>query len=701
MRRAPFDRWPHLRAFHGGGSGGRAGGGASDDAPASTSGPLASSGQADTPVGGTSPPAFLDDTQIEDGRNGQPASGGKFALLIQFANQLAFQGKPLFSFIGAKGDPAGGAQPWDDAEGTPLLRQIYCAANYGSIKEGVAIQYEMSTRSDHYAFGTRFNDTSYSVVGPKLPTATPFVYPGDVVTQALTGTRGWGSSSNELAITAQPLDPNVMPNRMGGVLRSGVVWQEPQTMIDASKVGSFIDVNGTQTGKNAYVSLRGVREGLPIVGLRSGSPDSAEALQKLRQSLLNTYQFRRGQIGWCAQAVESDSNFVTLSISPTNYRYIFDQTYGAGGTAHTVSSPAKTLPLTYSSAGLSTQVRCYVFVYARMTGVINTGSIGVANRDASGAMASAASDLTNPITVSGTTWKWYPDKLSATTARFNPATAPYFLGYAGAGYDRVALCGKSTGATNTLQIAAFSIVPMGDGDFSNNLIVPDLPGSALFFFDGDNIDGSHNTTLTDGGTISAWKNLGLMGTSADLAQATAGLRPTFRAIAEAGKLNNRGGVESAGTKFMATATFTIRQIPITWLIVYKNTASGTQVISCGGATNTNQTLTSGATVQMYAGTTQTPAITPVANKWETLILRYEGANSTARLNTTTVSGFGTTGSTGIDALGLFWNPTNTGAASMIGTIACVAGFSSVSPYTAPSDDEIYAWVTAKYGATPQ
>lgn len=476
LLRGPRFRGPAgARGGAGAGSGGGAGSGAgaSADAPPSSSGPLAGSGTADTPVGGSSAPAFLDDTSIEDGRNGQPAAGGKLALLIQYANQLAYQGKPLFSFVGAKAD-ANNEQPWNDADGAPLLRQIYGGQNYGAVKEGAAIQYQLSTGG----FSLRFNDTSYSAAGTSqfeqvLRNST---YPTGLVTGTLVGTRGYVATNSELAVSSEHPEAgghtgaHPFTDFGGGILRSGVVWQEPQTMIDASLEGTFTDQTGTVTGKNAYISLRGVQQGLPIVGVRSGNLDSAETLRQLRVSLINAYQFRRGQVGWCAQAVEADAKYVDFNTSSQNFRYIFKQSYGAGGLAHAVDAPALTLPLLYSAAGISTQIRCYVFVYARMSGGTDTGSIGIANRDASGVMATSASALTNPVTISGTTWKWYPDKLSATTSRFNPATAPYFLGYAGAtspAYDRVALCAKSSGATNTVQIAAFTIMPIGDGDFTS------------------------------------------------------------------------------------------------------------------------------------------------------------------------------------------------------------------------------------------
>ncbi len=167
----------------------------------------------------------------------------------------------------------------------------------------------------------------------------------------------------------------------------------------------------------------------------------------------NTFKYQRPQIGWSATNPGTAGNYVAFTTSMSSYRYIFDQTYGAGGTSFTATTPAITFPLSYSSHGMSTQVRVYVFVYAAMAGTTNTGSIAVANKDASGTMASSPTALINGATINSTTFAWYP-----TIASFNPATAPYFLAHAGASYDRIALCARSSGSTNSVRIAAYTLL---------------------------------------------------------------------------------------------------------------------------------------------------------------------------------------------------------------------------------------------------
>jgi hypothetical protein len=90
-----------------------------------------------------------------------------------------------------------------------------------------------------------------------------------------------------------------------------------------------------------------------------------------------------------------------------------------------------------------------------MSGATNTGTIGVANKDSSGTSASAPSAITNTPTISGTSFAWYP-----TLASWDPSTSPYFLAYAGSTFDRVALCAKSSGSTDSVRIGAFTYVVM-------------------------------------------------------------------------------------------------------------------------------------------------------------------------------------------------------------------------------------------------
>jgi hypothetical protein len=64
--------------------------------------------------------------------------------------------------------------------------------------------------------------------------------------------------------------------------------------------------------------------------------------------------------------------------------------------------------------------------------------------------------------------------------------------------------------------------------------VTELGGPNLvLWYDGQDTDLQNNASLTDGGTITTWKNKGVLGSVADLAQGNASLRPVFRLVATA------------------------------------------------------------------------------------------------------------------------------------------------------------------------
>lgn len=222
------------------------------------------------------------------------------------------------------------------------------------------------------------------------------------------------------------------------------------------------------------------------------------------------------------------------------------------------------------------------------------------------------------------------------------------------------------------------------------------PGGLLAWYDAQNINLLNNVGILDADPVGTWKNAAPTGAAYDLLQATAGQRPAFRKIAAAGKINNLSAIESVGAKSLQSSAFTLAPQPLTWALVWRNTAVGTQLVASGNAPNVNQFNTAVTAFSLYAGTSQNPGFAYAANTWETFIVRYDGATSTATLNGVTVSGFGTLGTFGIDLITLFWNAANTGGADMIGLIAECAIWTA-----APTHAEITAYFNAKYGITPQ
>jgi len=218
-----------------------------------------------------------------------------------------------------------------------------------------------------------------------------------------------------------------------------------------------------------------------------------------------------------------------------------------------------------------------------------------------------------------------------------------------------------------------------------------VPGSPLLDFDGRNIDGSNNGTLTDAQLLLLWKNLGSLGSAADVGTVSL-TAPTYRAVATAGKLNNLPGVQSPGSKIMSSGSVTLNQ-PLTWAWVFQNTGSGTQVVS-GGAPSDQFSTTGDPGLNFYAGSTVDPGLTYGANTWESLIFTFNGGSSSGTFNGVPFSS-GNPGTDGNGSINLFNN--FTASFGMIGFIARVLCWGA----GAPSQATIAAYLDAIYGANPQ
>jgi hypothetical protein len=192
------------------------------------------------------------------------------------------------------------------------------------------------------------------------------------------------------------------------------------------------------------------KAGAEVIATLSGS---YYTMDRLRDRLNHVHQNRTTQISWACR----DDEYVEFATSSQAYRYIFDQTIGTGGTAPSATGPADTLPNLYAGYGISTLVRVYVYVYAAMSGNTDTGTLAVANK-ASGAMG-AMTALTNPVSIGGTGYAWYPSLGSLTAS-----TGAYFLSPTTAAFDRICLGARSGGATDKVRIKAWTMIvyPVSD-----------------------------------------------------------------------------------------------------------------------------------------------------------------------------------------------------------------------------------------------
>ncbi len=211
---------------------------------------------------------------------------------------------------------------------------------------------------------------------------------------------------------------------------------------------SIIMVNGvlyedTVTGARPddVVTRTGYVPGGDILADQTSSRSTNEVLVDRFQ---HVWTNRRPQIGWSCQS----PNYCNFNTSSQQFRYWADQTVGDGGTAPSATGPGDTLPVRYAGSGLRATVRVYVWVYARMSGNTNNGTLAIANKDSGGTMQPFV-QIGSSGMITTNVWTWYP----VTGGAFDPASTPYFESPTGVAFDRVLLGAKSTGATDTVQIA--------------------------------------------------------------------------------------------------------------------------------------------------------------------------------------------------------------------------------------------------------
>jgi hypothetical protein len=380
-------------------------------------------------VNGRVPFRFIDDAARTDHcRNGQPAHGQTMESMATFLNQIAYAGRPLFNWWGS--DWPGGASPQD------VIRQVVMRQQ-GAVQQRTAVHALRPTGA--LAAGQGLFSGIDGVVAPagtdvdegyaSLPSAA---YPADVVMRKIVG--------------EQELDERFAQVRAGNItangpqLRSGVYGEAGVQTADDTFATSAIAGTGRYVAQGKVVAV-------------DSSVSSIETVTRFRDRFNEVWMRRRPQIGWNIQAAGAGATSIqTLS---TDWRYIFDNSIGDGGVAPSATGPGITLPLKYAGSGLRTQVRVIVCVYARMSGTTDTGTVGIANKNASGTMGAFAA-LTNPVTITGNTFAWYPTIPSNTA----PESMPYFNGYCGPAseFDRVLIGFKTSGATDSVDIGGFSLI---------------------------------------------------------------------------------------------------------------------------------------------------------------------------------------------------------------------------------------------------
>jgi hypothetical protein len=215
---------------------------------------------------------------------------------------------------------------------------------------------------------------------------------------------------------------------------------------------------------------------------------------------------------------------------------------------------------------------------------------------------------------------------------------------------------------------------------------------------------NNGTPPGDGGNVTAWANAGVLPRAKWDLTVTPGTKPVWRAVLAAGKLNSAPGVQAVGTTFMqSTAADAALPQPILSCLVWKQSnVTATQILIDGTPSTTLNMpvlLTTGA-LQPAATTAFNPTPLPVVaagsiNCW---IQYWDGPRSYCVLNGSQ-SAIGNTGTFGRDRLYIF-------ASSSGGILPASVLFARFMEWhsslgTLPRWQDVYAYVTGKYGQFPQ
>jgi hypothetical protein len=239
---------------------------------------------------------------------------------------------------------------------------------------------------------------------------------------------------------------------------------------------------------------------------------------------------------------------------------------------------------------------------------------------------------------------------------------------------------------------ALQISDNGGTTFGPLGLIP--PGAPVFWFDGQNIDGLGNSSLTDGQAIGTWTNGGSTGAGGNLVQATGGLRPTFKKVANAVKLNAKSSVLFTATQWMQTAnTATFAQPNVVCFVMLPNV--GGTVHDGNDASNRNDTLISGGTFQLFATSALYDSTRPAtANVYHVVQSLFSGTSSTVRANKVTSVAGTSPGAAVIDgmSLGIAGDALTPLTGEIVELFVYGAG-------TAPATGLIDAYFDTKYGSS--
>lgn len=164
---------------------------------------------------------------------------------------------------------------------------------------------------------------------------------------------------------------------------------------------------------------------------------------------------------------------------------------------------------------------------------------------------------------------------------------------------------------------------------------PVVPGAPVFFYDVGDVNHG-GAAPTDGSNIASFGDDGSFGSGADLAQATAGAKPFYRAVGVAGKMANSPALQSDGARWMQSPVIAAQALPCKVGIAFRvEDLSASYVLfdgpAAGGRCGAYVTATSGL-IHMIGNGDVSTALSVTAGQCNVGVFVYNGASSYLRLN---------------------------------------------------------------------
>lgn len=240
----------------------------------------------------------------------------------------------------------------------------------------------------------------------------------------------------------------------------------------------------------------------------------------------------------------------------------------------------------------------------------------------------------------------------------------------------------------------------GDGSFPGRYPdissgLPPPPGTALWWFDPRSVDGQLNATMVDGQQIGTYTNLGSLGSAGNAIQATGALKPTFKLVGAAGKLNNTPTILCTPTQWLQTANVAVQTQPNLICFVGNPADGATRTFVDGNdAVNRNDTFSSAGVWEEFAGTAlYNSTLAATAGLYHVVCSLFNGVSSTIRVNKTTSVAGTSPGAASLDGLSIGVAGDATSPCSgQIGAILVYGGG------VIPSQASIDAWYDAAFGS---